>query len=93
MTRGKGASKTPEVWVLTREHNDYDQYGEYFEAVWLGQPSIEQLSQYFVNVTENKPHFSDPMAALDFILHIRKGGGRRGTEDTWFNLGKKEPQK
>lgn len=31
------------VWVLTSEVNDYDQYGEYFEAVFKDKPTLEQL--------------------------------------------------
>lgn len=31
------------VWILTREENQYDQYGEYFENVWLHKPTEEEL--------------------------------------------------
>ena len=31
------------VWVLTSEVNDYDQCGEYFEAVFKEKPTLEQL--------------------------------------------------
>lgn len=31
------------VWVLTSEYNDYNQYGEYFEAVFMLKPTLTQL--------------------------------------------------
>lgn len=79
-------SKT--VWVLTSEYNDYDQHGEYFEAVWENKPSTQQLVEYFKN--GNDAHYSDIMAALDFILHIQNGGGRREYEEHWYNLNEVE---
>jgi len=30
------------IYVITREENQYDQYGEYFVAAFLKRPSIEQ---------------------------------------------------
>lgn len=33
------------VWVLTSEVNDYNQYGEYFEAVFKDKPTLEQLKE------------------------------------------------
>ena len=32
------------VWILTREENDYNQYGEYFEAAFASKPTPEQLA-------------------------------------------------
>lgn len=31
------------VYVLTREENQYDQYGEYFVHCWLHPPTPEEL--------------------------------------------------
>lgn len=76
------------VWVLTREHNDYDQHGEYFEAVFASEPDIQTLAKYFKNDNEGHVYFGDPFDALEFIEHLRKGGGRRGTEDVWYSLTK-----
>lgn len=33
------------VWVLTYESNDYNQHGEYFEAVFGFKPSIKDLEE------------------------------------------------
>lgn len=73
------------VWVLTRGVNDYNQDGDYFEAVWLKKPTIKQLTDYFY---ENgaKAQAIDVMAALAFVMHVEAGGGRRGSEDIWYHL-------
>lgn len=84
-------NKSNSVWILTTKYNDYDQHGEYFEAVWLTKPTVKQLVEYF---TQPDPkgrilgalYFADPLAALAFILHIESGGGRRDNEDYWYNL-------
>lgn len=72
-----------DVWVLTREHNEYDQHGAYFEAVFSKQPSIQELA----------PHLSgylpqDMGVAIAMCEHVRKGGGRYKMEDVWYNLEK-----
>lgn len=74
------------VWVLTSEHNDYDQHGEYFEAVFSDKPDIEKLAEYFSNPEVYYQCSGGPMGALRFLEHLRKGGGRVGTEDIWYNL-------
>jgi hypothetical protein len=60
------------LWVLLRSHNDYDQYGEYFVAAYPVRPTVDQL-----NLILNDH---------DHAVHVTAGGGRRGIEDTWFNL-------
>lgn len=35
-----------EVWVLTEEVNDYNQYGEYFLAVFREKPTLEELMSF-----------------------------------------------
>lgn len=77
------------VWVLTSEYDNYDQYGEHFEAVWSSKPTVKQLTEYFSGSKEGL-YFYDPMTALDFILHVQNGGGRREHEDMWYNLGEVE---
>ncbi len=37
------------VWVLTREENQYDQYGAYFVHCWLHEPTPEELLEYGVD--------------------------------------------
>lgn len=60
------------VWVLTSELNDYDQEGEYFEAVFAECPTNTQLTALDV-----------PQEQLE---HVLKGGGRRAKEDRWYFL-------
>lgn len=65
------------VWVLTEEYNQYDQYGEYFCAVFKEKPTLEQLTE--IGVTE------------DYAVHcIENEGGRlyggRVYESGWWYL-------
>jgi hypothetical protein len=60
------------VWVLTREENQYDQYGEYFDAIFFKFPSKEQL------ISSGVPSHS--------VDHVLAGGGRQGVENTWWHL-------
>ncbi|QDP50564.1 MAG: hypothetical protein Tp1125DCM00d2C21254131_5 [Prokaryotic dsDNA virus sp.] len=76
---------TTKVWVLTEEYNEYDQHGEYFVAVFAGKPSLKKLAEHF-KMTDESAHYSDPMGAVDFLLHLQQGGGRQGTDDHWYNL-------
>lgn len=66
------------VWILTDEHNDYDQYGEYFRAVFASKPSASQLMDCGV-----------PQTSLRWVLD---GGGRKKTENHWFYLREVKPQ-
>ena len=61
------------VWVLTSSCNDYDQHGEYFEAVFKDKPTRESIMEA-CGVTEEGAD------------HILLGGGRKGDEYVWFNL-------
>ena len=78
-------SKVQGAWVLTREHNEYDQHGSYFAAVWPTKPTIEQLVAYF-GYDNPSSSATSVMGALAFILHLHKGGGRQANEDQWYNL-------
>lgn len=60
------------VWILTYEVNAYDQYGEYFQAVFANKPTHEQLTKHGV-----------PQHAL---RHVLNGGGRIKFEDEWWIL-------
>lgn len=71
------------VWILTREENEYDQSGAYFEAAFEKQPSIQQLADYF----NGKPGMPGTiMGAVAFLENLRQGGGRMAKENTWYNL-------
>jgi len=60
------------MFILTREENQYDQFGNYFVAAFSKKPTLNQL-EYLFN-------------EMGLAKHILSGGGRRGTEDTWYNL-------
>jgi hypothetical protein len=66
------------IWILTEEYNQYDQYGEYFVAVFASKPTWEQLKAH--GVPQNRWH------------HVLGGGGRVEYEDHWFNLEETQPQ-
>ena len=61
-----------DVWILTREVNDYDQHGEYFVSVFGGKPTHKHLTE--MNVPNNR------------LRHVLNGGGRVGYEEEWFHL-------
>jgi hypothetical protein len=71
------------VWVLTIEHNEPYQHGAYFCAVWDKKPDTEQLAEFF-GYKSGTP--ASVMKALQFVLHLEKGGGRQATENQWYNL-------
>ena len=60
------------VWVLTREINQYDQDGEYFEAVFLEKPNYAKLKPFGI--------------PDDMMRWVMDGGGRKGVEDEWWYL-------
>jgi len=60
------------VWILTSELNAYDQYGEYFLAVFGEKPHHKKLTE--LGVPQNR------------LRHVLNGGGRVGYEDSWFYL-------
>jgi len=60
------------AFVLTTEYNEYDQYGEYFLAVFSNKPTEEQLLSYDVPSKD--------------IQHVLNGGGRQNIEWKWFFL-------
>ena len=75
--------KSNKVYVLTYEVNQYDQYGEYFVAVFKELPSVEDLANVMSGQDLN---LGNVMEAVSFLEHLRKGGGRRKTEDQWYYL-------
>lgn len=60
------------VWVLTREINQYDQDGAYFERVFKDKPTKQQLLD--AGVYESS------------VEHVLSKGGRIKYEDTWWYL-------
>ena len=61
------------MWIVTEEHNDYDQHGEYFVAWYGSKPTFAQLKELTGSgdVTVGK---------------LTRGGGRQGIEESWWNL-------
>lgn len=64
------------VYILTSEHNDYDQHGEYFLAVFKQKPTSTQLLECGVAPAQ--------------IEHVLAGGGRQKHEDVWYHLRKEK---
>lgn len=60
------------IWVLTREHNEYDQHGEYFTAAFVEKPSLQQLIDV---AKEWAPHTTDMNELLKFWLSVLDGRG------------------
>ena len=60
------------VWVLTREENQYDQFGEYFDAVFSKKPTVEQVMEH--------------VGSKKIAEHVLGSGGRISDEDTWYFL-------
>lgn len=74
------SAKKRSVWILTKEYNEYDQYGEYFKNVYFKKPTAGQLS----------------LAGVDHTLIelcLTKGGGRPSTAyDWWWHLNEHEEE-
>jgi len=68
-------------YILTREHNDYDQYGKYFVARFDRLPSIIDIQNAIAR--DDCSIVDDELAA-----HILTGGGRRKDENVWWYLTK-----
>ncbi len=65
-----------EIWIVTSEYNEYDQYGAYFEAAYDHKPSFQELKL----LTEEDDAT---------VRRLTRGGGRTGKlEDKWWNLSK-----
>ena len=64
------------MWLLTKEYNDYDQYGEYYVYAWNHRPNLQEVDLALDTLTDG---YHD-------IKHILNGGGRQKDEDIWFNL-------
>jgi len=87
------------AWILTQEHNAYDQYGEYYCAYWDRKPTQTEVVQALVDL--NKPtnwtrerYLRERMPQLlTEADHILTGGGRRNVEDTWYHLREEAPRK
>lgn len=61
------------MWVVTREVNAYEQYGEYFVVAFNHKPSFKDLKEALglSDVTTGK---------------FTRGGGREEFEMEWFHL-------
>jgi hypothetical protein len=70
------------IWVLTKEYNAYDQYGEYFIHAWTHKPTAKEL------LDQGVPAKS--WGDCDLHQHVLAGGGRRDNgkvyDDEWYWL-------
>ena len=67
------------MWILTREHNDYDQHGSYYVMAWTYCPSTLDVT----NAIGTKEY------TFDAEHIVMNGGGRQlpyREHDVWFNL-------
>lgn len=60
------------MWILLREHNEYDQYGEYFVAAWKEKPSEDTLYDLLkqCDITSYDPHLRNYAKVLDTVGHF-----------------------
>lgn len=80
--RGKELERlASETYVLTREHNTYDQFGSYFVAWFSRQPSSDEVKAAIK--TDDGSEVDDALAS-----HIVSGGGRQDAENVWWHLKK-----
>jgi len=77
------------MWILTREINEYDQDGAYFEAAFENKPDLYELSNYFYPANDFKRLNKEQ---LTFLIHVLNNGGRREFEHTWYNLFEYQPK-
>lgn len=68
------------VYILTKEYNEYDQYGEYFEDVFKDKPSPEQLSK--------STNYASDSESIRKLLAV--GTCRLRGDHSWYNLRKEE---
>ena len=66
------------MYVLTRHINEYDQFGDYFEAIFKDIPSKEELAEVLgLRVYDDL-----------YYEHLISGGGRIKQEYEWYFLTK-----
>lgn len=73
------------VWILTKEYNQYDQYGEYFIAVYKDKPSLEECKKILISHKLISTYQCEDYQT-ERALHLFNGGGRIDTEDEWLYL-------
>mgnify|MGYP006935486334 CR=1 FL=1 len=61
------------LYIITSEHNDYNQYGEYYIKAYKEFPTVEQLMSD-LDIRELEANY------------LFNGGGRQAKEDQWYNL-------
>lgn len=66
------------LWIVTWESDDDNQYGEYFVAAFTNKPSKEELHKLLPLLTKKE---------IDWLYD---GGGRKGSEASWYFLRERE---
>ena len=78
------------IWVLTRGHNDYDQHGDYFVAAFATKPDVRRMADFLAKQEGSSQLAANPFEALAYVEFLLKGGGRRNSEDVWYELTRAE---
>ena len=85
--------KRHNIWILTRSHNDYNQYGEYFVGAFMHRPTKQEIFSIVnppypgCNGTKITPQYDPEDKNVDeFLTHIINGGGRQRVENDWYEL-------
>lgn len=60
------------VWVLTKSVNDYNQYGDYFVAVFGKKPNIAGLAKVMNDVEGVEKHMT-VFKAVEFLQNVLDG--------------------
>lgn len=73
-----------EIYTLTREHNQYEQEGEYLVAVFTYLPSVKQIQDILVN--DGAEYNDRRWLNSEYITWlVSKGGGRPSSGwDVWY---------
>jgi len=66
-------------YILTREHNEYDQYGGYFVAWFSKMPTESQI-------VDALKQDGETIVPKELVEHILSGGGRQTVENYWWHL-------
>ena len=66
------------AYILTSEHNLYDQQGEYFLAWFHLKPTHDELKRTLETLGEEHDDKT--------VAHVLVGGGRRHWEESWLHL-------
>lgn len=73
------------IWILTKEYNQYNQFGAYYVEAFVNKPTFDQIF-------DRLKKFYGYAPTEDECYHILSGGGRISDEYMWFTLHHEEIQ-